>query len=117
MNYRAYKMRLKKEYVSDYRQIHRKEKIWPEITQCLLKSGMERMIIFQDDQNLILFEEAENLDESYAIQNADEITQKWDVLIGDWMERYPVFNGIEASDIDFEEIDIVFYFEKGKLKH
>jgi L-rhamnose mutarotase len=117
MSFRAYRMRLKKDHISDYKEMHRKEKIWPEIVQCLLDSGMERMIIFQDGQDLILFEEAEDLEGSYRIQNADTATRKWDAFMSDWMENYPAMEGIDAADIAFEEVSIVYYFENGKLKH
>ena len=117
MSFRAYKMRLKKDHISDYREIHSKEKIWPEIVQCLLESGIERMIILQDQQDLILFEEAEDLEESYRIQNSDTVTQKWDAIMSDWMENYPTMEGVDVGDIEFEEVDIVYYFENGKLKH
>lgn len=117
MAYRAYRMHLKKEHISDYRELHRKEKIWPEIVRCLLESGMERMIIFQDKQDVFLFEEAEDLEESYRIQGADYSTRKWDEMMDGWMENYPAIGGLDAGDIAFDEVDVVYYFEKGELKH
>ena len=59
MEHRAYLMKLKKDKIWDYVEIHKKEKIWKSVVDDLIKSG-KKMIIFQLGQELILFEEAED---------------------------------------------------------
>jgi L-rhamnose mutarotase len=109
-------MRLKKESIGDYIDIHRKEKIWSSIVEGLSRAGYRKMIIFQLGQDLILFEEAESLQKAYQFLAKDEASNKWDCMIGEWMERYPQFDEIKG-DIEFEEIPVVFYFNNGELRH
>ncbi len=82
MEYRAYLMRLKKENVEDYAEVHRKEKIWQSVVKGLIKAGYRKMIIIQLDQDIILFEEAENLQKVYQYLAKDEESVKWDKMIG-----------------------------------
>ena len=56
MQRRAYLMRLKKERIRDYVEIHRKEAIWKSTVGGLVRSGISRMIIFQHGTDIILFE-------------------------------------------------------------
>ena len=116
MERRAYVMRLQKEHISDYVEAHRKEKIWKSVVDCLVNSGTTRMIIFRLGQDIILFEEAQDLRKSYEIQNADEETGKWDAMISQWMEEYPHFDEIKG-DLEYKEVPIVFYLDNGKLLH
>jgi L-rhamnose mutarotase len=116
MEFRAYSMRLKKDRIRDYVEIHKKEQIWKTVVDGLVKAGFEKMIIFQLDQDIILFEEALDLKKAYDYLNTDEESVKWDNLISGWMEEYPQFNEIKG-DIEFKEVPVVFYFEKGKLLH
>ena len=116
MEFRAYSMRLKKDRVRDYVEIHKKEKIWQTVVDGLRNAGFEKLIIFQIGQDLILFEEASDLKEAYEYLNADEESIKWDVLIAKWMEEYPQFSEIKG-DIEFNDVPVVFYFQDGKLLH
>ena len=114
MEYRAYLMRLKKDKVKNYVEVHRKEKIWQSVVRDLIKAGYRKMIIFQLGQDIILFEEADNLKKAYQYLSSDEESLKWDKMILDWMEEYPKFNEIKG-DIEFKNVPVVFYFSDGKL--
>jgi L-rhamnose mutarotase len=112
----TYRMRLKKERVNRYAEVHRKEKIWQSVINGLKKAGFKRMIIYQLGQEIIIFEEAPDLKEAYEFLNDDEESAKWDRMISEWMEEYPQFNRIKG-DIEFKEVPVIFYFEDGKLLH
>lgn len=116
MEYRAYLMRLKKNKIKDYVEIHKKEIIWKSVIGGLVKAGYKKMIIFQLDNNIILFEEADSLKNAYKYLNTDNASKKWDKMISEWMEIYPVFNGVK-QDIEFVEVPVVLYYENGKLLH
>ena len=116
MQHRAYLMRLKKDRVQDYIAIHRKGKIWKSIINGLVKTRFDKMIIFLLGQEVILFEEAEDLKAAYQSFDNDAETVKWDKLMDSWMENYPKFNEIKG-DVEVTEIRVVFYYENGKLLH
>ncbi len=116
MEHRAYLMRLKKERIHDYVEVHKKENIWKSVIEGLVKAGFEKMIIFQLGQDLILFEEATDLKKAYAFLNHDEESVKWDNMIAEWMEKFPQYNGIKG-DVEFKEVPVVFFYEKGELLH
>jgi L-rhamnose mutarotase len=116
MEHRAYRMRLKKDRIKDYIEVHKKEKIWSSILDGLSKAGFSKMIIMQFGQDIILFEEADDLRKAYSLNDSDPDAAKWDEMISRWMEIYPQFNDLKG-DIDFEELPVVFYFENGRLRH
>jgi len=116
MEYRAYLMRIKKERLNDYIEVHKKEKIWKSVLEGLIKAGYKKMIIYQINNELILFEEAEDLGDSYKYLEGNKESIKWEKMISEWMEEYPIFNEIKG-DIEFKEIPVIFYFENGKLLH
>ena len=43
-------MRLKKERIADYVELHRKENVWRSVVDCLVRSGTTRMIILLHGQ-------------------------------------------------------------------
>jgi L-rhamnose mutarotase len=116
LEYRAYRMRLKKEHIQDYIEVHKKEKIWKKIIDGMINAGFEKMLIFQSGQEIILFEEAKDLKKAYEYYDDDDASQKWDKMIAGWMESYPHYDEVKG-DIVFEEVPVVFYYEKGMLLH
>ena len=116
MEFRAYLMKLKKDRINQYVEIHKKEQIWQSVVNGLKNACFKKMIIFQLGQNIILFEEAPDLKEAYEFLNEDEESLKWDQMISEWMEEYPQLSEIKG-DIEFKEVPVVFYFENGKLLH
>ena len=116
MQHRAYVMRLKKEHIRDYVEVHRKETIWASILKALSGAKISRMLILLHGQEVILFEEAEDLKAAYKAFDDDPDTAKWDKMITQWMEVYPKFNDIKG-DIEFSELPVVFYYENGALRH
>lgn len=117
MEHRAYLMRLKKENIQDYVEIHKKEKIWSSVLQGLKDAGFQKMIIFQYGQDIILFEEAKSLQKAYAVLDRDKESTAWDTMIAEWMEDYyPEWNEVK-NDIEYREIPVVFYLEDGVMKN
>ena len=109
-------MRLNQENVQDYIEVHRKEKIWSSILSALKRAKVSKMIILLHGQEVILFEEAEDLKAAYKSFEDDPETVKWDKMMMEWMESYPQFNEIKG-DIEFTELPVVFYYEQGTLRH
>ena len=62
MQHRAYVMRLKKKKVQSYADAHAAGRIWPSVVDGLKEAGVTRMIIVQMGQDVILFEEADDLE-------------------------------------------------------
>ena len=116
MEHRAYLMRLKKDKIKDYIEVHKKENIWKSVIDGMIGAGYGKMIIFQNGQDLILFEEADSLKDAYRYLDKDPESARWDKMISEWVEIYPKFNEIK-NDIEFIEIPVVFYYENGKLLH
>ena len=58
MEYRAYLIRVKKEKLEDYVDIHRKENFWKELLEEMEKAGFLKMIILRQGEDIIIFEEA-----------------------------------------------------------
>jgi hypothetical protein len=44
LEYRAYRMRLKKEHIRDYVEVHKKEKIWKTIIDGMINAGFEKIL-------------------------------------------------------------------------
>ena len=103
MQRRAYLMRLKKERIADYVEVHRKENVWRSVVDCLVRSGTTRMIILLHGQGVILYEEAHDLQQAYQFQNADRPTQRWEAMIAELMEEAPHFDEIKG-DLEFREV-------------
>jgi L-rhamnose mutarotase len=116
MQYRAYLMRVKKEKLKDYIDVHKKENFWEDLLQDMKTAGFSKMIIFQLGQDIILFEEADNIQKTYEYSSKSTVSKKWEDIVSDWMEKYPEYN-IDKRAIEFTEIPIVFYYKDGKLLH
>ena len=116
MEHRAYLMRLKKDKIKDYVEVHKKENIWKSVIDGIIAAGYNKMIIFQNGQDLILFEEADSLKDVYSYLDKDPESARWDKMVCEWMEIYPKFNEIK-NDIEFVNVPVVFYYENGKLLH
>lgn len=116
MQHRAYVMRLKREHVADYVEVHRKAKLWQSILEALKTAKVEKLIILLHGQDVILFEEAEDLKATYRFYDSDPAAIKWDQMMTKWMEVYPHFNELKG-DVEFAELPVVFYYENGTLRH
>ncbi len=116
MQHRAYLMRLKKEKTGAYADVHAAEKIWPSVVEGLKKAGVTKMIIIQQGQDVILFEEAEDLDSAYRYLAQDAESVEWEKMIESWMELHPQARQ-EAGQPAFHTLPVVFYLEDGRLRH
>ena len=116
MEYKATLLRLKKENITQYIDIHKKDNIWPEVIAALTKA-FKKIIVFQVEKDLLIFEEAEDsIDTAYKIANSFKAHLKWDKMIMEWMEQFPEYSDIKDHIVS-KEIPIVFYFENGKMLH
>ena len=59
------------------------------VVEGLKEAGVTKIIIIQLGQDVILFEEAENLDGAYRYLAQDAASVEWEKLIGSWMELHP----------------------------
>jgi L-rhamnose mutarotase len=116
MQYRAYLMRVKKEKLQDYIDVHKKENFWEDLLEDMKMAGFSKMIIFQLGQDIILFEEADSLQKAYEYSDHSPVSKKWENIVSDWMEKYPEYN-LDKKDIEFSEVPVVFYYKDGKLFH
>ena len=116
MQHRAYLMRLKEQKIEAYADAHAKEKIWPSVGEGLKAAGVTKMIIIQLGQDVILFEEAEDLDNAYRYLAQDAPSVEWDKMIGSWMELYPQTRP-DTGQSAFVALPVVFYLESGQLRH
>ena len=74
-------MRVKKEKLQDYIDVHKKENFWEDLLQDMKTAGFSEMIIFQLGQDIILFEEADSLQKTYKYSNNSPVSKKWDEKI------------------------------------
>ncbi len=89
---------------------------WESVIKGMQEAGFIKMLIFQFGQDIILFEEADDLKEAYCFYAKDKESQRWDEMIIKWMDIYPEYNEIKG-DIEFEEVPVVFYYNEGRLLH
>ena len=74
------------------------------------------MIVFQQEQNLLLFEEAGDLEQSYKCLQANEESKRWEEFMYLFMEFSPdSYN--DDNSLEFEKVPIVFFNEDGKSRH
>jgi L-rhamnose mutarotase len=116
MQHRSYLMRLKEEKMQAYADAHAAGKIWPSVVDGLKEAGITRMVIIQAGQDVILFEEAEDLDESYRYLASHGASVEWEKMIGSWMEEDPRA-GPEAGQPVLHTLPVVFYLEDGRMRH
>jgi len=90
--------------------------IWESVVSGLISSGIRRMMIFQHGRDIILFEEAPDLDAAYDYLGKDDESARWETMISEWMEQHPGFDEIKG-DINFHELPNVFHCEVRKLLH
>jgi L-rhamnose mutarotase len=115
MEYRAYRMRLKKDNIEEYTRIHRKGNIWQPVVDGLAMSGIERMIILRDGQDLILFEAAKDLKASYDSLALDGPSAAWDRMVAGLMEEYPRLSDLDTGGMRFDQVNIVFNYDRGAI--
>lgn len=82
---------LKKEYVSDYVEIHKN--CWFEQLRALKDSGTENLQIFMYENYSIIYYECEDFDHWLENLAKTESNKKWQEIIGKWFVDSPVLEG------------------------
>jgi L-rhamnose mutarotase len=110
VEYRAYILKIKKQYVDDYLAAHQKNNLPRQVISSLAGAGFSQMIVFRvSNQEFVLFEQADDLKRTYArYLQSDEITRKFEARLSDMMETAPAF----ASDgtlLHSHSVPVIFY--------
>ena len=113
--FRAYRMKLRNGKAENYIRAHRSANVWPEVIDGLAKAGIDRQVIFQCSEEIVIFEEAKDLGSSYTRLASDLRTREWDEMVESWVEDYPRFDP-KLGDISAPAVPILFYFENGRLR-
>ena len=116
MGYRAYRLKLKESKIKEYVDYHKKEKIWKSVIEGLINSGCEEMIIFLLDNEIVLFERAENLKDMSKFLASDPESIRWQKVMNEMFDSSVEFD-IEKGDLEIEEVPIVFYLKGKTLLH
>ncbi|MCL6088240.1 MAG: L-rhamnose mutarotase [Actinobacteria bacterium] len=95
--------------------MHKKEKIWKELMEKIKNAGFKKMIIFQIEQEIVIFEEAQNLKKADEVLSSDEVNKNWEKMINEWVVYYKDPN--KGVNIKFIKVPIIFYYSNGKLIH
>lgn len=88
---------LKRECVEEYRERHKRLHLeaYKGILQIIRDSGVQEECVFMNGSQIIIYFEAEDLNEAYQRQGKSEMIQKWNE------EMKPMF----ADDYEFNEED------------
>jgi L-rhamnose mutarotase len=98
MKRNAFKMKLKKGCVEEYKKRH--DEIWPELAKAHSDAGISDYSIYFDEETLILFAFQKLTDDNTSDELKDlEIVQKWWDYMADLMEVHsnnmPVFSPLQ----------------------
>ena len=77
-------IKLKKEHVEEYKEIHRN--VWPEMLQAIQKAGAKEETLYIYENLSIVTFECEDLDEVYKKLGEEDVVKKWDATVGPWFE-------------------------------
>jgi len=92
MKQHAFTMKLKPGYKEEYKKRH--DEIWPELEQLLLESGIQKYLIYLDEETGSLFAYQE-LDEDYQDVSNNPVVQKWWKYMKDIMDTNPDNSPVE----------------------
>jgi L-rhamnose mutarotase len=98
MQRRVWLLHIKRGKEEEYRRRH--EAVWPALIEAARKAGLKNHSCFLSAQQVIVYAEAENIDNTFGELTASDVKKQWD----DWMSE--VLD--EDNGIKFEE---VFHFD------
>ena len=116
MEYRAYRLKLKKDKIKEYVDYHKKEKIWKSVIEGLNNSDCEEMIIFLLGDEIVLFERAKNLKEMSRFLASDPESIRWQKVMNEMFEGSFEFDS-DKGDFEVDEVPVVFYLKEKTLLH
>ena len=85
-------MKLKAGYEEEYKKRH--DEIWPELGQVLSESGIQKYVIYLDEESGTLFAYQE-LDDDSGDVSSNPVVQKWWRYMKDIMETHPDNSPVE----------------------
>lgn len=92
MKQHAFTMKLKPGYEEEYKKRH--DEIWPELERLLIESGIQKYMIYLDEETGVLFAYQELNDEHQDISN-NPVVQKWWKYMKDIMDTNPDNSPVE----------------------
>lgn len=92
MKRHAFTMKLKVGYEEEYKKRH--DEIWPELEQVLSESGIQKYVIYLDEETGTLFAYQE-LDDGFEDVSVNPVVQKWWRYMKDIMETHPDNSPVE----------------------
>jgi L-rhamnose mutarotase len=98
MQRRVWFLRLKKGNEEEYRRRH--AAVWPALIETARKAGLKNHSCFLSSESVIVYAEAENLDDTFREIMASDVKKKWD----DWMSEI-------LEEADFGSFKEVFHFD------
>jgi len=105
-------MKLKKDKIDEYIDIHKKGNVWPEVIKNITDSGVKKMKIYVLDEYSIVYAEAEDIDGALKKMGDREIQHKWNEATADFMDTQPDYDSEEVV----KKLKCVFDLENGKQK-
>ncbi len=76
--------RLRPGYEEEYERWHRE--VWPSVLDAIKKAGITNYTIFRLGRDLFSYFEVADLATATGILNADDACQRWQVLMGPFMD-------------------------------
>ena len=105
-------MKIKKEGIKGYVDIHKKGNVWKEVLENIKNAGFEKMKIFMLDSYAICYIEAENIKEAFEYIGQQPDTPRWNSATAAFMETQPDYESKEVV----KTLECVFDFENGVQK-
>ena len=99
-------LKVKEEYVEEYKAHHKK--VWLEMQTALSRNGWKNYSLFIRPDGLLFgyFEASESFESSRAGMSTEEINTKWQTFMTDYFEDLP-----GLPDEGMVKLDQVFYLE------
>ncbi len=88
---------LKPECIEKYKEEHKTLHLGAHkaLLQVIKESGVQEECVFTNGSQIIIYFEAENLDESYQIQGKSDIIQRWNKLMKPMFDDTYEFNEVD----------------------
>ena len=102
-------MKLKKDRVNDYIDIHKKENVWTEIIELNKKAGVNKEKIFLYKNIVFNYIEAESYEKMIKVYNKDNNMKEWFKII------MPMVENQKESNEWSKKIDLIYDYEDGRL--
>lgn len=92
MKRHAFTMKLKPGFEEEYKKRH--DEIWPDLEQVLSESGIQKYVIYLEEDTGTLFAYQE-LEDGFKDVSSNPVVQKWWLYMKDIMETHPDNSPVE----------------------